>query len=435
MADELLSPTYRSSQLHTPRHLERITIDDPHYRTYRKPELNRWGRHWSYGGIGPPSFWTAPAFRPLSGAPVAKGHDHVGSGLFPYPRGLPVKQLYDVTSLRRSNLRWNDQLSPRPLTSGAVKDMEVDLVFPAEHPLSSHVSRFSLFPSTESSPRHVPFAHNLMSPTESTACFVASKTRGSPFRREVISSRGTSHCHQPLIHDIWDVPRGSRRLHRSKTYPGPLIAFSTDPATREGTHLDVRPKTARALHDAEQALTTTHYSTEYSQKGVKEINILNLDERDGEDDEGEKRTLVEEDYHTPRPLEGRHSVNAASLLPARRLADEALGEAANADARVSFRSQVMEIDPAATDEEDGQEDDEDNLASGVSEADSFALSDGGDVKERPLSSHHERQIGYNKTAVLNKFGERHPETFPDLRMSSREGKRHIFHGYHSYYFH
>ena len=60
---------------------------------------------------------------------------------------------------------------------------------------------------------------------------------------------------------------------------------------------------------------------------------------------------------------------------------------------------------------------------------------GGSLRPRPLSSHHERQIRYTKTAVLGKFAKEYPETFPDLRASTRDGKRHVFHGYHSHYFH
>jgi hypothetical protein len=109
-SDEL-SPTFRSSQLHTPHNLSRITIDDPHYRTYcKRLPLDRLGRHWSYGGIGSPRAWDSPVFKPIHGPPVAKHHDHVSSGLFPRSRGLPIEQFYDLTSLRRSNLRWNDEL-------------------------------------------------------------------------------------------------------------------------------------------------------------------------------------------------------------------------------------------------------------------------------------------------------------------------------------
>ena len=44
--------------------------------------------------------------------------------------------------------------------------------------------------------------------------------------------------------------------------------------------------------------------------------------------------------------------------------------------------------------------------------------------------------GFNKTDVLKKFHEQYPEKAPDLReYSIRDGKRHVIHGSHAYYFH
>lgn len=44
--------------------------------------------------------------------------------------------------------------------------------------------------------------------------------------------------------------------------------------------------------------------------------------------------------------------------------------------------------------------------------------------------------GFSRTETLKRFHEQYPETAPDLRhYSIREGKRHIIHGSHAYYFH
>lgn len=44
--------------------------------------------------------------------------------------------------------------------------------------------------------------------------------------------------------------------------------------------------------------------------------------------------------------------------------------------------------------------------------------------------------GFNRTEVLQRFHEQYPENAPDLReYSIREGRRHIIHGSHAYYFH
>ena len=44
--------------------------------------------------------------------------------------------------------------------------------------------------------------------------------------------------------------------------------------------------------------------------------------------------------------------------------------------------------------------------------------------------------GFSRTEVMKKFHEQYPERAPDLReYSIREGKRHVIHGSHAYYFH
>ena len=44
--------------------------------------------------------------------------------------------------------------------------------------------------------------------------------------------------------------------------------------------------------------------------------------------------------------------------------------------------------------------------------------------------------GFNRTEVMKRFHDQHPERAPDLRVYSiREGRRHVIHGSHAYYFH
>ena len=42
---------------------------------------------------------------------------------------------------------------------------------------------------------------------------------------------------------------------------------------------------------------------------------------------------------------------------------------------------------------------------------------------------------FNKSAVKRRFHAEYPENAPDLRENSRQGKRHLIHGHHAYYFH
>lgn len=42
---------------------------------------------------------------------------------------------------------------------------------------------------------------------------------------------------------------------------------------------------------------------------------------------------------------------------------------------------------------------------------------------------------FDKSAVKRRFHAEYPENAPDLRKNSSQGKRHLIHGYHAYYFH
>ena len=117
--NSILSPTFQSSQLHTPRHLSRITIDDNkfvylllllllllllftpvyRYQGYRTASVGSlssregtaslldesiWGRKHGYGGIG-----VKPTTEPVPvsfGSEFPRSHKHFISGIHPRPR-------------------------------------------------------------------------------------------------------------------------------------------------------------------------------------------------------------------------------------------------------------------------------------------------------------------------------------------------------------
>ncbi|XP_043117596.1 uncharacterized protein C7orf31 homolog [Puntigrus tetrazona] len=81
---------------------------------------------------------------------VIKGHRHFGFGGSVLPESVIVQQYYDLTQTKRSNIRLNDQLVPKPTDIDMSKKMiKVDV--PREHPYSSHISRYpAIFPSHRS---------------------------------------------------------------------------------------------------------------------------------------------------------------------------------------------------------------------------------------------------------------------------------------------
>ncbi|XP_029444994.1 uncharacterized protein C7orf31 homolog [Rhinatrema bivittatum] len=185
-----LPRTFQSTELLTPlQSPQRITVSPERYQQYlqnspAQPKLP-WGREREYGGMGPLSL---PAnHRPKAEPPpfVAKGHLHYGYGGDPWSRQIPVEQYYDLTQLRRSSVRLNDDLLPKP-PSAVVNMKQIQLAFPAEHPYSSHISRFAMFPdfrppdnpnSTQPPPVHTP--------TKGYPTTILKKARGDPYRHEV----------------------------------------------------------------------------------------------------------------------------------------------------------------------------------------------------------------------------------------------------------
>lgn len=164
-----------------------------------------WGRARSYAGDGPICLPTEN--RPKCEPPLVlqKTHHHFGSGLFAYPRGYPFSQHYDLTYLKKSNLRWNDELIPRPSTS-QIHDKQIQVPFPQEHPLSSHMSRQALFPTFDN-PKEDSFGNveNIekdfclpsLVPADPPSTIVVHKAMGSFARREICTPQ-TSSTRRPL---------------------------------------------------------------------------------------------------------------------------------------------------------------------------------------------------------------------------------------------
>ncbi|CAB4030278.1 Hypothetical predicted protein, partial [Paramuricea clavata] len=180
-----------------------------HYHgiSYREENVRTpWGRSRSYAGDGP--IYLPTEHRPKWEPPpvLQRTHQHFGSGLFPHPRGYPFVQFYDVTQLKRSDLRSSDELIPRPSTS-QVHDKQIKVEFPQEHPLSSHMSRQEMFPKVDT-PIIVDPSSKVEDPLPNTnslpslvpapsSTVVVQKVMGNFARREVFTPQ-TSALRQPL---------------------------------------------------------------------------------------------------------------------------------------------------------------------------------------------------------------------------------------------
>ncbi|XP_068670353.1 sperm-associated microtubule inner protein 4-like [Montipora foliosa] len=215
-----LSRNFQSAPVHDPSRFSRITTyPDRYSRHLEQADIHvkcPWGRARSYAGEAPVSLpsdhrpkWEPP---PL----LQKGHRHYGSGASPHPRGVPLQQFYNLTQLKKSKVRWNDELMPRPTTAN-VQGGQIVLPFPKESPMSSHMSRQAMFPKPEQS----------LSPAPPPV--ILNKAMGSFGRREiitpVINSRTAAppkHQAQPVqLQDNWfskhEVTSQFNRLHPSTT--------------------------------------------------------------------------------------------------------------------------------------------------------------------------------------------------------------------------
>uniref|UniRef100_A0A8V0XAQ4 Sperm microtubule inner protein 4 n=1 Tax=Gallus gallus TaxID=9031 RepID=A0A8V0XAQ4_CHICK len=149
------------------------------------------GTEREHGGIVLPVLPEYYRAKDKSPCTLVRGHHHFGSGVFPWPRGLPIEQCYDVTLLKKSDVNsfflfilLPNETNSRPLS----------LPFPTSHPYQTHISRYAMFPDfrppedqdtgTDAS-SYQPFHPNI--PCKAFDMVVLRKTRGNPYRHEVVS--------------------------------------------------------------------------------------------------------------------------------------------------------------------------------------------------------------------------------------------------------
>lgn len=315
---DFLSRNFESHFLHTPQYHDRITVSQDHFdrylsRTSRSPKVP-WGRSLSYGGFGP--IQLPKEYRPKQEPPtrVQKGHRHFGGGVLPFPRGVPIEQYYDLTPLKKSNLRRNDELVPNPEKSEMGK-IQIPLGFPSEHPYTSHIPKFQVFPSLES-PEDIKKGklavtlHPTLPPTAPASApdpSILEKTKGHFDRRELVSVQKESE-RKPLTwpeHNLLQLVKGPE-LKRQVYYPVPPTSVVPNTPDRDSS-LAVTPRTANALYNVQRSFWQTHYQQQFTGNGPQ--NILKLDNFD-EVFKGESDTLREHfrnEFAPPRVLEGRHT--------------------------------------------------------------------------------------------------------------------------------
>ncbi|XP_009877873.1 PREDICTED: uncharacterized protein C7orf31 homolog, partial [Charadrius vociferus] len=312
--NEILSRTFESNEVLTPLQIpSRPTVSQDRYKEFREAfhccKLP-WGAEREHGGIALPVFPEDHRAKKKSPRTFIKVHQHYGSGVDPWPRVLPTEQHCDITQLKNSDMYMNDELLHKPPDSLA---KPLCLPFPTSHPYQTHISRYAVFPNFRSpedrdtgidASSHQPFHPNI--PTKPFDAVVLRKTRGNPYRHEVVS-----------------IPSDSQKA--AVHWPGQDIYFQV---FKELEH-NLSSRTANMLRNTERALGITTYNRDFTGRGPMNPLILDnyymkavgrLTGELGEDMELKETFLPS--LSQVRPLEGR----TARLLQGRRPRESILQE-------------------------------------------------------------------------------------------------------------
>ncbi|KAJ8415900.1 hypothetical protein AAFF_G00404570 [Aldrovandia affinis] len=79
-----------------------------------------------------------------------KGHQHFSYGGDIIPENVTITEYYDLTSLKKSKLRRNDELVPKP-TEIDITEKVIKVPTLREHPYASHIPSCAVFPFSRSS--------------------------------------------------------------------------------------------------------------------------------------------------------------------------------------------------------------------------------------------------------------------------------------------
>uniref|UniRef100_A0A3B5A5J7 Uncharacterized protein n=1 Tax=Stegastes partitus TaxID=144197 RepID=A0A3B5A5J7_9TELE len=171
---------------------------------------------------------------------------------------------YNNTSRKKSNVRLNDQL-----------EKMIQIATPKEHPYSSHISRFAMFPSfrspddPETGVRAAsrPFL-NLIIPNGAPDVSLLSKTKGAPYRHEIIETPVKTKKKAVTWtgeHGFYDV---SRKYKNQVFYPTPPKTVLPNPKLRDWD-FSLSERTSNMLKNLEKSLWVTSYQMHYTGKKPK----------------------------------------------------------------------------------------------------------------------------------------------------------------------
>ncbi|KAM3873367.1 sperm-associated microtubule inner protein 4 [Diretmus argenteus] len=209
-----------------------------------------------------------------------RGHQHLSYGGAVIPENVTIQQHYDITSTKKSNLRLNDQLIPKPTDINIAEHM-IKVALPKEHPYSSHISRFAMFPSFHSPDdpdtgvraASQPSLSPLI-PTSAPEVTVLSKAIGGPYRHEILdtnSRKGVLWTGEHGFLDHTKPVKGESQVF----YPSPPKTVFPNPKLRNWD-ISLSERTTNMLRNLEKTLWLTSYQMHYTGSGP--ANPLKIDD-------------------------------------------------------------------------------------------------------------------------------------------------------------
>ncbi|XP_066924916.1 sperm-associated microtubule inner protein 4-like [Clytia hemisphaerica] len=279
-----LSKTFESNVLFSPGQTGRRTISNENYvrqvaKDFYQPPTP-WGRKNSYG---------ARNFIHLKGTPngndmviVAKGSKHFGSGITSKPRGVVIQEQYQITPYIKNKLRPDDELIPAS-TKVDLTSHQVDHKYPIDHPYTSHIPKNDLLPSSTPDEDAVSlqdenYIHPADSPASAPQPYIHSKTRGAPYRHELIdipldSKRKPTTW--PQAQNLQSI-RGPG-CQRNVYYPTPRTQLDSS-LTQPQPERPVSKETLKTLKDVNKSMMQSIYQKDFVGERNEKPKTLENDE-------------------------------------------------------------------------------------------------------------------------------------------------------------
>ncbi|KAL0985454.1 hypothetical protein UPYG_G00157090 [Umbra pygmaea] len=214
-----------------------------------------------------------------------KDHHHFSYGGAITPENVIIQQFYDLTPTKKSNVRLNDQLIPKPADIN-IAETTIKVPIPKEHPYQAHISRFALFPtfrSPDDPNTGVRAASqpqlNPLVPASAPQVTMLRKTKGSPYRHEALEAPMATRKKAitwPGQHGFLDHPKPVKgAAQRQMFYPTPQKTVFPNPSLRDW-EVTLSERTANMLRNIEMSQWVTSYQLQFT--GTGPSNALKQDD-------------------------------------------------------------------------------------------------------------------------------------------------------------